>query len=270
MSDDITTIAARAHERDRYLAALLSPRHVRADLVALAAFAGELSRIPAFVKDPMAGRIRFQWWHDRLTDGTSGGHPIVEALLATINRHNLSRSAFTDIVEANEDAIENSPFSTEAQVFDFIDRTQGRLFATASQIVCGRNVDEPLCTATGRAYGIARLLVETPASLAHGRWLLPWSGDGPDAGPDTHSLPDQAACVSLLDLWGHKADMQLRAARPLFRNASRATRAAFLPLALVDPYLRVVRQPSGLPAGADINPLRRVSRLWWAHLRGTV
>ena len=63
---DVVTIAARAHERDRYLAALLGPRPIRRDLIALAAFAGEVGRIPAFVTEPMMGRIRLQWWRERL------------------------------------------------------------------------------------------------------------------------------------------------------------------------------------------------------------
>ena len=79
---DVVRTAARAFERDRYLAALLSPRGVREDLLALAAFAGELARIPAFVSEPMVGEIRLQWWRDAIRaglkdgSGEGGGHPI--------------------------------------------------------------------------------------------------------------------------------------------------------------------------------------------------
>ena len=41
--------AARSLDRDRYLAALLSPRSARSDLIALAAFMGEVARIPLTV-----------------------------------------------------------------------------------------------------------------------------------------------------------------------------------------------------------------------------
>ena len=64
MSDDVIRLAARAYERDRYLAALLSPAARRDDLLVLAAFAGDVGRIASSVSEPMMGAIRLQWWRD--------------------------------------------------------------------------------------------------------------------------------------------------------------------------------------------------------------
>ena len=64
---------ARTFEYDRYMTALLMPRASREGLVLLAAFAGELRRIPDLVTEPMIGAIRFQWWRDALEEIGQGG-----------------------------------------------------------------------------------------------------------------------------------------------------------------------------------------------------
>ena len=64
---DPVIASARSGEPDRYLAALLAPPAARADLLALAAFASELARVPSLVtREPTMGEIRLQWWRDAL------------------------------------------------------------------------------------------------------------------------------------------------------------------------------------------------------------
>ena len=99
--------AARAHEPDRYLAALLAPRAVRDDLVVLAAVGGEIARIPRVVSDPMLGEIRLQWWHDAIerlaagfASGERTGNPLADALGGVILRHGLPQARLFDCVEA--------------------------------------------------------------------------------------------------------------------------------------------------------------------------
>ena len=73
--------AARELDYDRYLAALLAPRRARDDLMALAAFHGEIARIPLTVREPAIGDIRLQWWRDALRTpaGTATGNPVADA-----------------------------------------------------------------------------------------------------------------------------------------------------------------------------------------------
>lgn len=54
---------ARTYAPDRYLAALLAPKSYRDDLIILAAFLGEMERIPKIVREPALGEIRLQ--HNR-------------------------------------------------------------------------------------------------------------------------------------------------------------------------------------------------------------
>ena len=65
--------AARELDYDRYLAALLAPRAARDGLMALAAFHGEIARIPRTVREPGVGDIRLQWWRDALRDAGRHG-----------------------------------------------------------------------------------------------------------------------------------------------------------------------------------------------------
>ena len=59
--------AARAYDRDRYLSALLAPSRARDDLVVLAAYLGEIQRVPLMIREALAGEIRLQWWRDALS-----------------------------------------------------------------------------------------------------------------------------------------------------------------------------------------------------------
>jgi hypothetical protein len=56
--------SARLNAPDRYYAALFAPAAVRDDLIALAAFCGEIARIGRQVSEPVMGEIRITWWRD--------------------------------------------------------------------------------------------------------------------------------------------------------------------------------------------------------------
>ncbi len=263
-STDVVAIAARAHERDRYLAALLSPREIRIDLIALAAFAGEVGRIPAFVTEPMMGRIRLQWWQDRFRERTSGGHPVAAAILDTINRHALPVDRLIGLIEAHEDSLDDCPFGDEAALLDYIDRIDGTLFELAARIT-GNAAPAELAFNGGRAYGLARLLTEMPATLAHGRLLFPSAHMRAAVNAKSDDIQ-----VITRD-FGGLARRHLAAIPRQMQQVSRRHRSAFLPLALVEPYLDALEHVrSQSMAAIEINPLHRVWRLWRCHRAGRV
>ncbi len=248
-------IAARAHERDRYLAALLSPRAARSDLIALAAFAGEVGRIPLYVREPMMGRIRLQWWRERIESGTSGGHPIAGAMIAVANRHRLPVEHLLALIDAHEDSLEDRPFADEAALLAYVDRIDGGLFATAGQI-CGANSEPAFAAHAGRAYGLARIALEAPSALAIGRILLPANGLADTI--ELHELRPVLLQVTAM------ARHNIAACVSSLRRLPRAARAPYLPLALVEPYLQALEQKQ-LRSGVviDVSPLTRA----WALLR---
>ena len=97
---DAIAASARAGEPDRYLAALLAPPSARPHLLALAAFLGELARVPARVtREPAMGQIRLQWWRDAIAApaGARTGNPVADALRATIRTCHLPAAVPSEV-----------------------------------------------------------------------------------------------------------------------------------------------------------------------------
>lgn len=270
---DVVRIAARAYERDRYLSALLAAADVRRDLIALAAFAGEIGRIPAYVSEPMMGRIRLQWWRERIEGGTSGGHPVAAALLAAIDRFALPSARLTALIDAHENTLEDAPFADAAALFAYLQETQGTLFACAG-LVHGATVAPELIADAGLAYGLARHLLELPATLAQGRVLLPVDRlltAGVSIAQLQSGARNAASLKPIVSALAAEAHCHLAAIRLKQHALSRRKRKAFLPLALVEPYLQVSQNVGSIqPADVDVGPLSRVMRLWLAHMTGWV
>jgi 15-cis-phytoene synthase len=258
-SEIVVRDAARAGDLDRYLAALLAPRRVRGDLIALTAFLGEIARIPEAVSEPMMGEIRLQWWRDALETGsTRTGSPIADALLQTIARHQLPLAPFQAMLEAHAHALMPDALATEEDLVAHLEATDGVAFMLAAHILgAGQSAAAAkLASAAGQAYGRIRLLRALPSSLARGHSLPPLAeGDG-DWG---------AAARPVLDA----ANAWLEETRNRLPAAPRAALPAILPAALVGPYLRALQRlgPDIAREKADISPLTRVWRLWWGSVR---
>ncbi|HXF55233.1 MAG TPA: squalene/phytoene synthase family protein [Hyphomicrobiaceae bacterium] len=270
-------IAARAYERDRYLAALLAPRTLQLDLIALAAFGGEVARIPAFVNEPMMGEVRLRWWRDALAEvaaGNSTGHPVADAVGATVRRHRLPTGLLEGFIEATALRLyEVAPADDEA-LRSYLGDTEGALFALTWRILAGADGgSEPEFLAmAGQAYGLARLVYEFSALLAQGRTLVPLSR------LENHGISVAELCsgvrphdtAALLAEIAADARRNLAAVAPILSRVARPLRTALLPIALVEPYLRF-QQRGNLnrpDRTADISPLTRVWRIWWAHRTG--
>ncbi len=269
---------ARAFERDRYLSALLAPRRARDDLVALAAFAGEIARIPASVSEPMLGEIRLQWWRDALGralggEGSATGHPIADALAAALLRHGIGAESIAPLIDAVGERLDDLPFADLAGLRRHLAQWHGGLFEVAWQMLGGTGAAPGVLRAGGEVYGLARCLVEAPAELAQGRILLPRdlaAGCGisldavrqADAAPRWRELNARLAAGAMLhanDVFGS------------YREADVRVRIAALPLALVRPYLRVSEHADMASLAAhDIAPLTRVWRLWRTSRTGRI
>ncbi|MEZ5842139.1 MAG: squalene/phytoene synthase family protein [Hyphomicrobiaceae bacterium] len=256
---EVIRLAARAYERDRYLAALLSPRAVRDDLIVIAAFAGEVARIPASVSEPMMGEIRLQWWRDALAletpsghDATPSGHPVADAMRDLIERHDLDTTALNGLLDATARMLEDRPHRTERRLSATLVAIEGALFGAAMRVCAGRSPTAAEAAATmfaGEAYGLARVLVEAPILAGEGRSLLPG---------DDIVAPTERARSCLAEV------------RSGWRNLSRGVQCALLPVALVEPYLRLSKALDGERRAPDILPLARVWRLMAARGLGRI
>ena len=170
--------SARAFEPDRYLAALLSASPVRADLLALAAFAGEIAKIPVQVREPIAGEIRIQWWSYALLAGTTGvasGNPVADAFADTVRRRSLPLPLLDEYLAAHAHRLYSvGPLDDEALRLE-LDLTEGTLFKLAARIAGVEDSAAARCiiAEAAQAYGLARLGLNMPYFVVRGRDPLP-------------------------------------------------------------------------------------------------
>ncbi len=268
---DVIRESARAHEPDRYIAALLSPVPARAPLIALAAFTGEINKISRVVSDPHLAEIRLQWWRDAVLapQAVLTGNPVADSIIPVVAGREDLRALTDTWLDAVAQTFYQAEPASEAALFTEMEALEGIPFLLAARI-CGAPATSELNEMTkgaGRAYGLSRLGLAMAQSLARGRLplpKLPQTGWSPRSGGEPL---DQAIAKRYI---GQQARAARDAVRPQFRHGSPAQRAAMLPLALVGPYLRACeKQDHDLVRDiGDVAPLVRVWRIWRAHLTG--
>ena len=262
--------AARAGAPDRYLAALLAPRDVRADLIALAAFSAELEKIPLTVSEPHLGEIRIQWWSDALSPGAGGaktGNPIADAFKFVIERHKLSPEMLNDYFDASVHGLYDHAPEDRQQLRLRMLMTEGVLISFAARICGAKDVspDTEIIAHASEAYGLTRLALNLPYAQSQGRTTLPAVFALAD-GDDTANWKDQVAALA------QDARSHLAKVRHDFYQQPKPLRTALLPVAVVEPYLAALTH-SGHDAArdiAEIAPLVRTWRIARAHWRGIV
>ncbi len=244
--------AARELDYDRYLTALLAPDRARDGLMALAAFHGEIARIPLTVREPGVGDIRLQWWRDALATapGRATGKPVADAILKTMRAHRLPADMLMRIIDAYERGLEAGTLTNATAIDAYASATQGAAFSLAAQILGNIGSEaSPLLRAAGQAYGRVQLLRALPALIGLGRNPF---GDGD---VDTILPP-------LLQ----QARSEFAQARQLATAAPATMLYAILPVALLEPYLAALEKlgPHVADERADISALTRA----WRTLEG--
>jgi len=142
----------RAADPDRWLSSrFVGDAAARADLIALYAFEAELMVIPARVTQPMLAEMRFTWWADQMAGVFAGkprkGHPVLEALSATVTRHGLDRAPFDALIEAHIGRVHGEPHDLDAF---YVGSMQA-----AVQVLAGPG-HEAAVAAAGRVRGLAQ------------------------------------------------------------------------------------------------------------------
>ena len=277
---DAVRAAARRGEPDRYLAALLAPRRVRGDLAALAAVSAELARVVQIVSEPMVGEIRLQWWRDAVETvarGESAAHPIADALGGAIRRHGLPVALVQSLIDARSIELGMEPAADEQGPGAYLDAAEATLFRLALLVlgVPEAPVQDAVVTAAARAYGVARRPGRLLLAVHAPEVPLPCPHAG---GTDGRSEPvpaseqgGDAAARHALAVLRQGARSALAAARTGTQKMEPRSLPALLPLVMVEPYLRAQeRVADPLRDVADVAPLTRVWRIWWANMRGRI
>lgn len=226
--------AARAHAFDLYLSALLAPASARDDLIVLAAFEGEIDRIPHVVSEPLLADIRLQWWRDVIAsagtaDGT--GNPTADALADVIARRGLDADGLIASIDAR----------APRDAADEATPAEQRLLATDA-------------AAMHRAL---RVLQATPSG-GNDAAFLDAAGLAVTEAREAMSTEGNDAAAAAMRARGH-----LERARSLAGKSRRDLRLSALPVALVEPYLRAWEKARRSKGQAMIVPFARVWRLWW-------
>ncbi len=118
----------RAHDKDRYLASLFAPTDVRRFLHSLYAFDIETARVRYAVREPLAGVIRLQWWHDALS-GLRGeeasASPVMMALLDATEQTGTNLSPLLRTIDARQSELQGEKLAD----------TQGAILIVAAHLL---------------------------------------------------------------------------------------------------------------------------------------
>ena len=259
----------RTQDRDRYIANLFAPEPARRHLMALHAFNVEVARVRDVVSDPALGEIRLQWWRDAIGQADGGGNPVATALVRTMARFSLPKDALERLIDARVFDLYNDPMPSLTDLEGYAGETSSSLFQLAAIVLAGGQ-DAGTAVAAGHAgvaYALTGLLRALPRHAARRQSYLP-------------EAMIVARSVDKETLFAGRATPELRRlladlrtiVRQHLTEAERAladvdpsVKSAFLPLALVRPYLeRMDRKDYDPFAGVEIAPWRRQWIVWRA------
>ena len=167
--------AVRAADRDRYLSVLYAPEDKRPSLFALYAFNAEIASVRDRIREALPGEIRLQWWRDAIASDEPGGHPLAEALLAAIGRHNLPKKPFDDYLEARIFDLYDDPMPGRAELEGYCGETASALIQLAA-LVLDAEAAPAVAEAAGHAgcaQAITGLIRLIPLHRARGQCYVP-------------------------------------------------------------------------------------------------
>lgn len=272
---------AREGDPDRSIAALFAPRETRAHLFALYALNVELARIGEQVSEPQLGEIRLQWWRDaldRAAAGESTGHPVADALGQAMRQCALPPEAIAGLIDARRFDMSAKIMPDTNALDAYLDNTAGALFRLASEVTehgdrtkprgatepsaLEPSVLEPAARAAGIAYGLTGLMRALPVHAARGRIDLPADALLRHGVTQAQLLAGKTSdgLTDLLAELRRQARGALDQALDHLATLPPGARGAFLPLALVAPYLAALETGDPLRRVAEINPLYRLWR----------
>lgn len=169
----------RTFDKDRYLAALFAPSEARPHLHALYAFAGEIERVRAMVREPLPGEIRLQWWRGLLNGeawGEASANPVAAALIDIVMQYDLPKDRLIAFIDAHAFDLYEDAMASLADLDSYAVRTSGALFALSAQILGGKAGTEASMAAAasaGIAWGVTQRLRSFPHDLARRQMFVP-------------------------------------------------------------------------------------------------
>lgn len=241
--------AVRAADRDRYLSALYAPENKRPALFALYAFNAEIAGVRDRIREALPGEVRLQWWRDVLETGTkqaAAGHPVAEALVEAMAKHQLPQAAFANYLEARIFDLYNDPMPSRNDLEGYCGETAGAIIQLSAMVLDREAASEfsALAGHAGCAQAIAGLLRLLPLHRARGQCFVPRDilaavGSSPEEFiADGGGQGVEGALAAMMAL----AVEHLAAFEKGVGTLPASLRPAFLPVALTGAYLNRLRR----------------------------
>jgi len=256
----------READRDRYLSVLYAPEDKRGGLAALYAFNAEVARIRDLVHEPLPGEVRLQWWRDLINGearGNAEAHPVAAALVETINKYELPRTAFDNYCEARIFDLYDDPMPSRNDLEGYCGETASAIIQLAGFILDQDAAQAHSETAGhgGVAQAITGLLRLLPTHRRRSQLYVPADmlasvGVTREAflGSDDPSACERVVSVMLALAREHLAIFDKAKA-----TLPKSLAPAFLPMAIVPAYLKAIERLGGKATErtADISAIRK-------------
>lgn len=266
----------RTADRDRYLASLLAPGDKRPHLFALYAFSLEIARIREVITEPATGEFRLQWWRDTVEaiyTGAAPDHPVAQGLAGAIEAGGLRKAGLLNLIEARSFDLYDDPMPSLQTLEGYLGETSSALVQMAALVLAGPAAAGAAEAAghAGVAYGMAGLMRALPIHRARGQCYLPV-----DLLKRSRLTPadilygsDMAQVRDVLGELRQVAAEHLRSARDRSAEVPGLALPAFLPVALVDLYLKALEKAGAgaLTRVVEVQQLRRQWRLFLTAFR---
>jgi phytoene synthase len=264
----------READKDRFLATLFAPADRRPALFALYSFATEVARVRDLVSEPLPGEVRLQWWREVVEGeraGEAAAHPIARSLIEGITMWRLPRRPLADLVEARIFDLYDDPMPTLTDLEGYAGETNSALFQLAAIVLAGGQ-DPGTAELSGHA-GVAHTLTAVlrafPLHASRGQLYVPGEV------LERHGVrrADVFSGRTTPELMAALAEMRAHVRRHLARAEAAsmppATIPAFLPLSVIEGYLRHMERPDYDPFTSivQVAQWRRQWVMWWAARR---
>ncbi|WP_150497046.1 phytoene/squalene synthase family protein [Roseibium aquae] len=263
----------RTQDWNRYMSVLFADKAHRPGLFALYAFNAEIARVRQMISDPLPGEVRLQWWRDLLNGvehGEVAGNPNAAALQRTIATYRLPVGAFQDLIDARVFDLYDDPMPSLHDLEGYAGETTSAIFQIAGMILNGGK-DPGTATVAGHAgvaYALTGLMRSLPYHASRRQVFLPSDllarhGVRIETVFQGQTTPElKAALYEMRDHVRH----HLKRVRENLDAITPRIAAAYLPLALVEPYLKKLEVPDHDPLKelAEVSKLRRQWLLWRA------
>jgi 15-cis-phytoene synthase len=250
----------RETDRDRYLAALLTPADRRAAIVALYAYNAELARVRDLVREPLPGEVRLQYWRDLLqgdAHGETAANPVAAELLRAMQTWRLPGTPLVAMADARIFDLYDDPMETTGMFEGYAGETASALIQLASLVLDPQAAEgaADMVGHAGVALAVAGAILLLPIHTARGQVYLPTQILA-SVGLDRHAFltagRDDRVDAAIQAFAGFGLD-HLRKARAAGR-LPKSLVPAFLPATLAEPVLKRAAKAGSACLTADIRP----------------